>query len=91
MTKIKREVFITSQKKLNQKITESEPDTPWDPVKGKQRSFSFMGMSLEVSDVLDEYNTYRLNFRDYTIECLNTAKSEYYKRVNNLEKLIPIK
>lgn len=80
--------FITSQKKLNQKITESEPDTPWDPVKGKQRSFSFMGMSLEVSDVLDEYNTYRLNFRDYTIECLNTAKSEYYKRVNNLETFI---
>ncbi len=80
--------FIEERKTSIPAEIEIEPDEPWEIVKGSSKSFPFMGQTLEISESLDEYNTYRLKFRAMAIKYQEIAQNEYKRKVHNLETFL---
>lgn len=80
--------FIEERKTSAPAEIEIEPDEPWETVKGISKSFPFMGQTLEISESLDEYNTYRLKFRALAIKYQEIAQNEYKRKVHNLETFL---
>lgn len=87
--KIKNIITFIEERKMSVPVEiEIEPDEPWETVKGISKSFPFMGQTLEISKELDEYNTYRQKFKALAVKYREIARSEYKRKVHNLETFL---
>ena len=59
-------------------------DEIWKAEIGTARSFPFFNQILEVPASTDVFNTYRLKFRNLASYCADCAKSEFYRKVHDL-------
>ena len=61
----------------------SPEEITWEAVKGTGHIFSIYGYTLEVTEDLDAYNSYRRQFKQLAEKCAEQAKDEYGHRVHD--------
>ncbi len=76
--------FINNAKvTANANETEYVPEV-WEQVIGEEKQFTLNGKNFTVSANMDIFNTYRLKFYDLACVCVDNARQEYNKKVQNL-------
>lgn len=55
----------------------------WEPIKGKNREFSFYGEKLEIPENLDVYNSYRKKFKQIAEKYTEKVRIDYNAKVND--------
>lgn len=75
--------FIHEKQNNVEETTSLFENENWERIIGENRQFSINGKTLDISEEMDKYNTYRKNFHALALKCRNEARKEYDKKVVN--------
>lgn len=70
--------------------TGSEEQGQWEPIAGTAKQFSLSGATLEISESLDAFNSYRLMFRNLAIKYVTKAEAEYKSKIHDFITFIEL-
>lgn len=71
-------------------VPNSIDDELLKPIKGTERIFTLYDKKLAISKDMDEYNCYRIKFREMAKKCSDNAVHEYLDKINNFDTFIDL-
>ena len=53
----------------------------WEPIRGTAHTFPLLDKSVNITEQMDEFNQYRLRFREFASECADKVRDEYNRQI----------